>query len=153
MQGDHDAEKRRQLKMAMRADPDARLKMDSANSSKPPSSDGYGKPSAQSQCKRSGRKSGGQKGHRGNFLSKAEQPDRIERVTQERCPVSGVELDDSYFVDSIARQVFELPETKLEVTEYRACVYEFPKSEPESMANFPRRRRLRSSTACASTPG
>ncbi len=47
------------------AELEARLGMNSANSSKPPSSDGYIKPNPKSLRAKSGRKPGGQKGHEG----------------------------------------------------------------------------------------
>ena len=72
MQGSHDAEERKQLKMAMRADPDAM-----------------------------------------------------------------VDLDDSHIVGSVSRQVFDLPPTKLEVTEYRAFVYEVPGTGARIRGEFP----------------
>ena len=55
------------------AELEARLNMNSKNSSKPPSSDGFKKP--QSLRKPSGKKAGGQQGHEGSRI-KLEKPDR-----------------------------------------------------------------------------
>ncbi len=54
------------------------LNQNSQNSSKPPSSDGYEKPSPKSQRKSGGRKAGGQKGHKGHHIA-LENPDRVEK--------------------------------------------------------------------------
>ena len=52
------------------------LGMNSGNSSKPPSSDGYKKPAPKSLREKTSKKSGGQKGHKGKNLSQAK-PDII----------------------------------------------------------------------------
>ena len=54
-----------------------RLSKNSSNSGKPPSTDGYEKPAPKSRRKRSGKKSGGQKGHEGHTLKMVEKPDEI----------------------------------------------------------------------------
>ena len=100
------------------------LKKNSNNSSKPPSSDGFGKPAPKSMRERSGKKSGGQDGHRGKTLMQVEHPDHIIEYKLERCPVSGRALCDEDIIGTIKRQVFELPEPRLEVTEHCAYLYQ-----------------------------
>ena len=55
----------------------ARLNMNSSNSSKPPSSDGYSKPKPVSLREKSGKKPGGQRGHKGAGLKFPKNPDKI----------------------------------------------------------------------------
>jgi len=95
------------------ADLRARLDQNSRNSSKPPSSDGYAKPSAnkkRSLRRKSGRKPGGQSGHRGRHLERREDPDRTVVHPVERCECCGRDVRDQPIVESQSRQVFDLPE-------------------------------------------
>ena len=104
---------------------EARLGMNSANSSKPPSSDGYSKPNPKSLRERSGRKPGGQKGHEGTNLRQVSEPDAVEVHTPECC-VCGCCLDGIAMDHVERRQVFELPEKLLRVTEHRIVTKKCP---------------------------
>jgi transposase len=103
------------------AELERRLGRDSSNSSRPPSSDGLGKPPAPKRRQRGGgRAAGKQPGAPGAHLAQVADPDEVvvhRPVVCERCggdltlaPVTGVE----------ARQVFDLPEVRLGVCEHRA---------------------------------
>ncbi len=61
------------------AELEERLNKDSHNSSKPPSSDGYEKPSPKSQRKKSSKKPGAQAGHKGHNMTLG-QPDQVKKV-------------------------------------------------------------------------
>ena len=93
----------------------ARLDQDSHNSSKPPSSDGYAKQPAaknnkRSLRRRSGRKPGGQCGHKGHHLQRREDPDRTELHEVKTCECCGRDLSTAPIEQSQSRQVFDLPE-------------------------------------------
>src|ERR1700690_2607244 len=57
----------------------------SRNSSKPPSSDGLNKPAPKSRREKSGKRSGGQKGHVGYRLEPVDKPDHIEVYAVVQC--------------------------------------------------------------------
>lgn len=61
------------------------LGQNSQNSSKPPSSDGYNKPSPKSQRTKSGKKPGGQKGHPGTHMSIPHEPNQVRQHLPEKC--------------------------------------------------------------------
>jgi transposase len=111
-------ERSRQLEERIEALENQRQK-DSRNSSKPPSSDGFGK-RTQSLRKKSERKSGGQKGHPGNTLQWSEVVDEVvvHRVMQ--CEECGASLADTAVENLSLRQVHDLPPLQLIVWEHQA---------------------------------
>jgi transposase len=97
-----------------------RLGKDSHNSSKPPSSDGLAKkPAPKSLRGKSGRRPGGQPGHRGYTLELSEHPDRTILHAPTSCRHCGASLLAAPLQDTERRQVFDLPPTALVVTEHR----------------------------------
>lgn len=99
---------------------------DSHNSHKPPSSDGLAKPKPKSLRQPSERPTGGQPGHPGSTLRMVEKPDRIVPHRVERCAGCGRSLAHQQPDRVERRQVFDLPEPKLEVTEHQAEVKTCP---------------------------
>ncbi|MFL5256035.1 MAG: DUF6444 domain-containing protein [Rhodopila sp.] len=94
-----------------------RLDKTSSNSSKPPSSDGLKKPPRvlKSQRGRLGKPSGGQAGHKGDTLRPVDKPDRIERHAATACRHCQACLTDTMVTNEERRQVFDLPQPRLEV--------------------------------------
>src|SRR6266700_70263 len=90
---------------------EGRLKKDSHNSSKPPSSDGLRR-KTHSLRKPSGKKSGGQEGHSGQTLRFAEAADLISMHRPQHCQECGTSLQEmaGHVVES--RQVHDLPEIR-----------------------------------------
>jgi len=116
-----------------------RLGLDSSNSSKPPSSDGLKKKPRilKSLRARSGKPSGGQKGHRGGTLRQIANPDRTVAHSATVCRHCLAGLDAGSVVGEEKRQVFDLPERLIEVTEHRVAVYCCPHCRGETRAAFP----------------
>jgi transposase-like protein len=96
--------------------------LDSSNSSRPPSTDGLGKAPVKSLRGKSGRRPGGQKGHRGSGLKKVADPDVVVVHRPQSCSRCGRGFagGEPSSGDTRACQVFDLPvEVKVEVTEHR----------------------------------
>jgi len=96
------------------------LAKNSRNSSKPPSTDGFKKPSPKSLRKKGQRKSGGQPGHTGHTLKMAEKPDHTEIHHVEVCECCRRSLTDQEPEGVEKRQVHDLPPRRLIVTEHQA---------------------------------
>jgi len=93
----------------------ARLNQHSKNSNKPPSSDGYRKAANLPKEKK---ERGGQKGHKGDTLKFSEHIDIVLKHEPKGCSCGG-EVNPSSIYLKESRQVFDLPEPKLEVTEHQ----------------------------------
>jgi transposase len=93
------------------------LGMNSKNSSKPPSSDGFVKP--KSLRKSSGRGPGKPTGGPGGALLQVGNPDRTLAHVPLACTGCAGELADAEVVSVEKRQVFDLPEIRPRVTEHR----------------------------------
>jgi len=97
-----------------------RLGMDSSNSHKPPSSDGYAKPPIKPGLPKDKHPKGGQKGHRGKTLERVAHADRLEIHLPGQCQCCGrpIAAEERHKIIG-SRQVFDLPSPKLEVLEHR----------------------------------
>jgi transposase len=120
------------------AELERRLGLNSSNSGKPPSSDGLKKPArVKSLREPSGKKAGGQKGHPGETLRQVENPD----VIVDHYPGACRKCDHAITADSgigyQSRQVFDVPEPKVVVTEHRAHGCKCPNCDTITWAAFP----------------
>ncbi|WP_406044585.1 IS66 family transposase [Micromonospora sp. NBC_00898] len=105
--------------LARVADLEARLKLSSSNSSKPPSSDGLAKPAPKSLRGRSGRGPGRPKGQDGVTLERVADPDVVLRHRPAVCAGCGKSLAAATEIEVTRRQVIDLPEPKPQVTEHQ----------------------------------
>jgi transposase len=116
-----------------------RLGLDSTTSSKPPSSDGLKKKRRLpgGLHGRSGKASGGQRGHKGDTLRRTATPDRIVGHEAQTCRHCRAGLTASMQTGVEARQVFDLPERLIEVTEHQAAIYACAHCRGVTRASFP----------------
>ena len=98
---------------------EARLSKNSSNSSKPPGSDGLNKGMPKSQREKSGKKPGGQQGRVGKGLAQVENPNLIITHTPTNCSECGSDLSKVSGSCAEQRQVFDIPQPKVQVTEHR----------------------------------
>ena len=117
---------------------------DSHNSGLPPSLD---PPAAKAENavrrtrslrRKSGQQVGGQAGHKGATLRQVEFPDRLRVHAPRRCRQCQSPLADSAVVGYSRRQVFDLPQAALEVTEHWAQVRRCGACGARTKGRFPR---------------
>jgi len=91
----------------------------SNNSSIPPSQDENRPKRNQSLRQKSGKKTGGQPGHKGSTLKISSSPDQIKKLIPSYCNNCGNDLDDKASRLSSRRQIIELPVIKPITIEYQ----------------------------------
>lgn len=112
---------------------EAKQNKNSNNSSKPPSTNNNKKPL--NSRKKTGRSSGGQVGHDGKTLLKIDNPDNIIDIRKESCNC-GCNL--SNIEGKIqTRQVFDLPQIYINVTEYKTHEVVCPDCKEVHITEFP----------------
>jgi transposase len=115
----------------------AHAQRDSHTSSKPPSSDGLAR-RTRSLRKKSGKKAGGQLGHRGETFRLGATPDAVIEHRPARCPGCQAPLAaDAPVVLRERRQVLDLPRRRLCVTEHQALHVRCPACQAVGVGTFP----------------
>ncbi len=101
------------------ADLAARVRANSQNSSRPPSSDGLAKPAPKSLRGKTGRKPGRPKGQPGATMQLTDHPDRRVRHRPARCRCCGKSLKGAPETGMERRQVIDIPPVRPAVTEHQ----------------------------------
>jgi transposase len=116
---------------------ESRLNQNSKNSSNPPSTDKH-KPKSKPGLPKPAKPRGGQSGHEGNTLKmvSSEQADQIEELKPHRCSC-GKRLLRQPMELHARRQVFDIPDPKLLVTEYQQYKCSCPECGQLNVGIFP----------------
>lgn len=109
---------------------------DSHNSSKPPSSDGLGRKRVKPR-KKSDKSSGGQKGHQGHVLLQVATPDRVIKHRPTLCEVCQGDLQEEIGQLKERRQLHDLPDLRLQVTEQQVEAIRCPACQHLTSGTFP----------------
>ena len=117
-------------------DLEERLAKDSRTSSKPPSSDGLAR-LPRSSRRPSGKRPGGQAGHRGHTLAMVEQPDEVMRHRPKVCSQCCEDLSGVPGSVAERRQVLDVPEIRLLAHEHQIEALCCPTCHTTSLGSFP----------------
>src|SRR5260221_605159 len=115
---------------------EARAAKDRHTSGKPPASDGL-KRRTKSLRKPSGKKPGGQLGHRGETLHLVATPDAVVEHRPAVCTACQAALDEAPVVRRERRQVHEVPAVRLRGREHQALHVRCPACQTVSVGAFP----------------
>lgn len=116
----------------------ARLSKNSQNSGKPPSSDGYNKLKRTESLRKPDQKpNGGQPGHEGHTLKPSDKPDHTDVHEADQCEYCHASLKDVEPTAYEERQVYDIPEIRIEVTAHRAGIKTCPECGTENKGEFP----------------
>jgi transposase len=119
------------------ADLAAQVKVNSKNSSRPPSSDGLARPEPKSLRKKGARRPGRPKGQPGVTMQFTDHPDRVVRHEPAACRECGHGLAGAGQTGMERRQVTEIPEVKATVTEHQMVERECPCCGQRTKAGAP----------------
>ena len=97
----------------------------SKNSSVPPTSDQLKKPSDKSKRSK-GKKRGPKYNHPGKTWNGFGQPDQVEKLEMENCPVCGADVEPVEAAPEKVQQVAELVAQPIEIWEYHRLLYQCP---------------------------
>ena len=115
----------------------SRIDMNSSNSSKPPSSDPYKKPKPKSMRITTGRKPGGQKGHKGHGLRLPESIDEVAEAAPAECKECGADLQgvDGNVVSS--RYEIDIPEIVMRTIRHDQIQKDCPCCGEQNLGEYP----------------
>jgi transposase len=122
------------------AELEKRLGLNSKNSGKPPSSDGLNKPprvNTRSLRKKGKKPSGGQSGHPGTTLKQVTHPDKTLLPVLSHCPDCAMDLKNHEVKGIMRRQVFDISEPRIEITEHQAEIKYCTGCNHKVQASFP----------------
>jgi len=116
-----------------------RLSKNSSNSNNPPSSDRFERKSKpQSEREKSGKKTGGQPGHKGVTLNPTDKPDEIKYHDAVHCKSCKYDLSDVKPVDYVARQECDIPPVRPIIIEHRMTSKICPECKQINAAEGPK---------------
>ncbi len=116
---------------------EVKLGMNSTNSSKPPSTDNKLTKNKSKTTSTSKNKRGAQVGHKGSNLKISATPDITNILLPFECSCCHASLKDARSSKIEKRQVFDLPDIKIQITEYQAHTKECPKCNALNKPLFP----------------
>ncbi len=112
-----------------------RLNINSQNSSLPPSKDLRKPKPAFTKIEKG--KQGGQLGHQGQTLMQVSEPDKVEKIAAPLVCSCGCDVSSQPEKLQQKRQLFDLPQIKLQVTEYQQYSRQCPVCHQKLVQDFP----------------